>query len=197
MFPTISLKFAKFQSVKNKAPCKRLSHICAHTRPLPGSVGVVGAVAKLTYFAIKTVATENFLPSPEFFVRQCRADGRCGNMADTDKKGGVLRGFPKPACHAVFSGVWSKEKKQGTYFKIRALYFKISQTYFLPPENYIETCPEKADKNRRCFYARCERHFPCRLQHMQNRLCSRRIVKFWPIFEKLRLLCPSIMKILL
>ena len=90
-----------------------------------------------------------------------------------------------------------KEKKQGTYFKIRALYFKISQTYFLPPENYIETCPEKADKNRRCFYARCERHFPCRQQHMQNRLCSRRIVKFWPIFEKLHLLCPSIMKILL
>ena len=26
-----------------------------HTRSLPGSVGVVGAVAKLAYFAIKTI----------------------------------------------------------------------------------------------------------------------------------------------
>ena len=96
-----------------------------------------------------------------------------------------------------FFRLLTRPKISALNFKICALYFKISQTYFLPPENYIETCPEKADKNRRCFYARCERHFPCRLQHMQNRLCSRRIVKFWPIFEKLRLLCPPIMKILL
>ena len=130
MFPTISLKFAKFQSVKNKAPCKRLSHICALSRPLPGSVGVVGAVAKLTYFAIKTVAPGNFLSPRGFSGRQCWEDGRCGNMADTDKKGGVLRGFPKPAWQAVFSGVWSKEKKQGTYFKIGQTYFKIQGTNF-------------------------------------------------------------------
>ena len=51
-------------------------------------------------------------------------------MADTDKKGGVLRGFPKPAWQAVFSGVWSKEKKQGTYFKIGQTYFKIQGTNF-------------------------------------------------------------------
>ena len=30
-------------------------YICTHTRSLPGSVGVVGAVAKLAYFAIKTI----------------------------------------------------------------------------------------------------------------------------------------------
>ena len=129
-FPTISLKVAKFQSVKNKAPCKRLSHICALSRPLPGSVGVVGAVAKLTYFAIKTVAPGNFLSPRGFSGRQCWEDGRCGNMADTDKKGGVLRGFPKPAWQAGFSGVWSKEKKQGTYFKIGQTYFKIQGTNF-------------------------------------------------------------------
>ena len=40
----------------------------------------------------------------------------------------------------------SKEKKQGTYFKICLTYFKISQTYFLPPENPFENCAEKADK---------------------------------------------------
>ena len=132
MSPTISLKVAKFQSVKNKAPCKRLSHICALSRPLPCSVGVVGAVAKLTYFAIKTVAPGNFLSPRGFSGRQCWEDGRCGNMADTDKKGGVMRGFPKPAWQAVFSGVRSKEKICPTYFEIHRTYFKIQGTYFFP-----------------------------------------------------------------
>ena len=53
-------------------------------------------------------------------------------MADTDKKGGVLRGFPKSAWQAGFSGVWSKEKISGSDFKIRATNFKIQGTYFFP-----------------------------------------------------------------
>ena len=48
----------------------------------------------------------------------------------------------------AFTPHGSKEKIQGTYFKICLTYFKISQTYFLPPENCIETCPENADKTQ-------------------------------------------------
>ena len=59
-------------------------------------------------------------------------DGRRGNIADTDKKGGVMRGFPKPAWQVVFSGVRSKEKICPTYFEIHRTYFKIQGTYFFP-----------------------------------------------------------------
>ena len=51
-------------------------------------------------------------------------------MADTDKKGGVLHGFPKSAWQAGFSRVWSKEKISGSDFKIRATNFKIQGTNF-------------------------------------------------------------------
>ena len=41
-----------------------------------------------------------------------------------------------------------KEKISGSDFKIRATNFKKQATNFLPPENYIETCPENADKTQ-------------------------------------------------
>ena len=191
------MKVAKFQSVKNKAPCKRLSHICALSRPLPGSVGVVGAVAKLTYFAIKTVAPGNFLSPRGFSGRQCWEDGRRGNMADTDKKGGVLRGFPKPAWQAVFSGVWSKEKKQGTYFKIGQTYFKISQTYFFGPENPFQKCLKNADKNRRPFarggrgdYSSRKLKLISSPENIMRVSCARVIAVKLPACALLRVHCP-------
>ena len=41
----------------------------------------------------------------------------------------------------------SKEKKQGTYFKICLTYFKIQGTYFSPSENPFQKRSENADKN--------------------------------------------------
>ena len=40
----------------------------------------------------------------------------------------------------------SKEKKQGTYFKICLTYFKIQGTYFSPSENPFRKRSENADK---------------------------------------------------
>ena len=49
---------------------------------------------------------------------------------------------------------WEQIKNTRHIFqKICLTYFKISQTYFLPPENYIETCPENADKTQTPFAA--------------------------------------------
>ena len=41
----------------------------------------------------------------------------------------------------------SKEKKQGTYFKICLTYFKIQGTYFSPSENPFQKRSENTDKN--------------------------------------------------
>ena len=57
-------------------------------------------------------------------------DGRSGNLTDTDKKSDILCRFSKPVWQAGLSRVWSKEKKQGTYFKIGQTYFKILGTNF-------------------------------------------------------------------
>ena len=57
-----------------------------------------------------------------------------------------------------FQSDGSKEKIQGTYFKICLTYFKISQTYFLPPENPPENRGKKGRQKRRrdsCSRRRC------------------------------------------
>ena len=54
---------------------------------------------------------------------------------------------------SAFTPHGSKEKIQGTYFKICLTYFKISQTYFPPTENPFENSLKNADVFRLTYSA--------------------------------------------
>ena len=63
---------------------------------------------------------------------------------------------------SVFYPHGRKEKKQGTYFKIRALYFKISQTYFETPPKPHENPPGKYRQRQITFQPASDHAFSCR-----------------------------------
>ena len=125
-------KFAKFRSVKNKASSKRLLYMCPDPLAARQRWRDAGC-CKVSIFCNKNHCGLKLSDLNLILHDTCtEPDGRRGNIADTDKKGGVMRGFPKLAWQAVFSGVRSKEKICPTYFEIHRTYFKIQGTYFFP-----------------------------------------------------------------
>ena len=85
------------------------------------------------------------------------------SLENPSAKTGVFGAGKRKLVFRAFTPHGSKEKIQGTYFKICLTYFKISQTYFLPPENPPGWCrrptalrahirlparPENADKTQ-------------------------------------------------
>ena len=61
-------------------------------------------------------------------------------------KNGVRRAYCIVLDICFICPLWSKQKIQGTYFKICQTYFKIQGTYFPAHENPTENCSKNTDK---------------------------------------------------